>query len=180
MLCLPQSPRVSSISGIAGLTCKSSLQAATQLDVFPLLKPDKKFKVSAIIMPRVTCNLPVSPVNTSSWDHLSDLPLVDPSFSQPERIDILLGVDIFVNILLQGRQVGLHGSPSALNTEFGWVFPGGTKASNCNVPHHVVTVLGEHQPSDLALTLEERFVIEHFKANHSRDEYGRFVVPLLK
>ena len=94
-------------------------------------------------MPRVTCNLPVSPVNTSSSDHLSDLPLADPCFSQPERIDILLGVDIFVNILLQGRQVGPHGSPSALNTEFGWVLAGGTKASNYNVTHHVVIVLGD-------------------------------------
>ena len=69
-LCLPRSYRVSSISGIAGLTCQSSLQAVTQLDVSPLLKPDKKFKVSTIIMSRVTCDLPVSPVNTSGWDHL--------------------------------------------------------------------------------------------------------------
>ena len=131
----------------------------------------------------------VSPVNTSGWDHLSDLPLADPSFGQPGRIDILLGVDIFVNILLQGRRVGPHGSPSALNTEFGWVLAGGTKASNYNVAHHVVTVSGddllrkfweveEHQPSDLALTPEERFVIEHFKVNHSRDERGGFIVPL--
>lgn len=36
----------------------------------------------------------------------------------------------------------------------------------------------EHQPSDLALTPEGRFVVEHFKANHSRDEYGGFIVPL--
>ena len=36
----------------------------------------------------------------------------------------------------------------------------------------------EHQPSDLVLTPEKSFVIEHLKANHSRDECGRFVVPL--
>ena len=140
-------------------------------------------------MPRVTCDLPVSPVNTSGWEHLSDLPLADTSFDQPGRIDILLGVVIFVNILLQGRRVGPYGSPSALNTEFSWVLAGGTKTSNYNVAHHVVTVSGddllrrfwevkEHQPSDLALTPEERFVIEHFKAFHSRDECGGFVVPL--
>ena len=166
-LCLPRSHRVSSISGIAGFTCKSSLQAVTQLDVSPLLKPDKKFKVSTIIMPRVTCHLPVSPVNTSGWYHLSDLPLANPSFSQPGRIDILLGVDIFVDILLPGWRVGPHGSPSALNTEFGWVLAEGTKASNCNVTQNVVSVSGddwlwkfweveEHQPSDLDLTPEER------------------------
>ena len=121
-------------------------------------------------MPRVTCDLPASPVNTSGWEHLSDLPLADPSFDQPWRIDIFLGVDIFVNILLQGRQVGPHGSPSALNAEFGWVLAGGTKASNYNVAHHVVTVSGDdllrtiwevegNQPSDFALTPEERLVM---------------------
>ena len=102
---------------------------------------------------------------------------------------ILLDVDIYVNILLQGWRVGPHGSPSALNTEFGWLLAGGTKTLNHNVAHHVVNISGndllrkfwevkEHQPSDLALTPEEWFVIEHFKANHSRDKCGRFVVPL--
>ena len=92
-------------------------------------------------MPHVTCDpLPVSPGNTSSWDRLSDLPLTDPSFSQPGRIDIILGVGIFLNILLQGQRVGPRGSPRTLNTEFGWVLAGETKASNYNVTHYVVTI----------------------------------------
>ena len=33
-----------------------------------------------------------------SWNHISDVPLADPRFGQPGRIDILLGVDI--NFLL--------------------------------------------------------------------------------
>ena len=140
-------------------------------------------------MPRVTCDLPVSHVNGNGWDHLSDLSLADPSFGQPGRVDVLLSVDIFVNVLLQGRLVVPPGSPIALNTEFGWVLAGGNELSNHNIVHHVVTVSGddliqrfweveEHQSTDLALTPDERFVIDHFKANHSIDDDGRFVVPL--
>ena len=114
-LCLPRSLRVSSISGIASLTGKSSKQTVTQFIVSPLVKPGKKFKVSAIIMPHVTCDLPVSPVNSNGWDHFSDLTLADPSFGKPGRIDILLGADIFVNVLLQGQWIGSPGSPVALN-----------------------------------------------------------------
>ena len=189
ILCLPRSHRSSNISGIGGLTCKSGIRAVTQFAVPPILRPDKWFKVSAIIMPRVTCDLPVSPVNNNGWDHLSDLSLADTSFSQPGRIDVLLGVDIFVNVLLQGRRIGPPGAPVALNTEFGWVLAGGNELSNHNVVHHVVTVSGdgliqrfweveEHQSTDLALTPDERFVMDHFKAHHSRDDDGRFIVPL--
>ena len=76
-----------------------------------------------------------------------------------------------------------------INTEFGWVLAGGTHSSNHDVVHHVMTISGddllqrfweveEHQPSDLALTLNEKFVVDHFTANHSRDKDGRFIVPL--
>ena len=30
----------------------------------------------------------------------------------------------------------------------------------------------------MSLTPEEKFVVEHFQSNHSRDEDGRFIVPL--
>ena len=37
----------------------------------------------------------------------------------------------------------------------------------------------EETPSGkTSLTPEEKFVVDHFKANHSRDETGRFTVPL--
>ena len=78
-----------------------------------------------MIMPHVTCDLPVSPVNDSGWDHLLDLSLADPSFGQPGRVDVLLGVDIFVNVLLQGWRIGPPGLPIALNIEFGCVLAGG-------------------------------------------------------
>ena len=32
------------------------------------------------------------------WKHVTDLPLADPQFGQPGRIDILLEVDVFTDV----------------------------------------------------------------------------------
>ena len=54
-----------------------------------------------------------------SWQHLSGLPWADPGYGKPGRIDLLLGVEVFVDVLLNGRQTGPPGSPVALETKFG-------------------------------------------------------------
>jgi hypothetical protein len=51
--------------------------------------------------------------------HLEDIHLADPDFGRPGRINVLLGFEIFVETLLQGRQIGPPGSPCAFETEFG-------------------------------------------------------------
>ncbi len=68
----------------------------------------------ANVLPKVTRDLPVYPV--LSGNHISDLPLADPSYGQPGLIDILLGVDVFVDVLLQGWRTGPPGSPIAFET----------------------------------------------------------------
>jgi hypothetical protein len=55
------------------------------------------------------------------WSHISHLPLADPGFGHPGRIDILLGAD---EIIGQGRRKGPIGSPTAFETDFGWVLCG--------------------------------------------------------
>ena len=60
---------------------------------------------------KVICELPTFPVPLNpGWTHLSDLPLptlhLDPTFGEPERIDILLGVDITVDVRCHGRRTG--------------------------------------------------------------------------
>ena len=82
-------------------------------------------------MPRVTCDLPLQPVhNSSKWNHISDLSLADPDFGTPGRIDLLLGADIYADILLHGWQCGPPGTPTALETRFGWVLTGKTQLAH--------------------------------------------------
>ena len=94
------------------------------------------------MVPRVTCNLPLHlvPFNLE-WKRLADIPLADPDFGRPGRIDLLLGVDVFVEVLRQGRRIGPLGSPSAFETEFGWVFAGNI---NSHTPSHIISSYHAH------------------------------------
>jgi len=51
--------------------------------------------------------LPTQPVHfNAKWSHLNTLHLADPNFCQPNKIDILLGVDVYADVLLNGGRVG--------------------------------------------------------------------------
>lgn len=56
-----------------------------------------KFAITAVVMPHVIRDLPLQPVyNSSKRNHISNLPLADPDFGTPGRIDLWLGADIYM------------------------------------------------------------------------------------
>ena len=195
---LPRSQHRIQVSGISGSSASSPVQSVASFQISSTHTNGRKIDLTAIVLPRVTCNLPVNPVSFDlSWTHLTGLPLADPSFGEPGCVDVLLGIDIFVGILRQGRRTGPIGSPIAIETEFGWVLGGcSTSSSDVNLhvhvaSHHALTVCSddllqrfwevEESPSDPpALTLEECSVLQHFEMNHFRTKAGRFVVPLAR
>ena len=195
LLEFPHTRRNVRISGVAGLSHGTLSHSVVQFALLPVQSPTDKSQVSAIVIPRVTCDLPVKPVTPKlSWDHLSDIPLADPDFGRPGRIDLFLEVDIFVTSLLHGRRVGSPGSPTALETIFGWVLAGLVESQGHRrhvTTHHAFATTGddllhkfweiEETPGNHILcSLEEQTVLSHFKENHHRNEAGRFVVPLPK
>ena len=194
-LSLPRSCQNARISGVAGLTRNSPVQSIANLSVSAIYPTSEKISVTAIVVPHVTCDLPLRPVPFDlKWDHLSDITLADPDFGIPGKVDLLLGVEVFADVMLQGRRLGQSGSPMAFETKFGWVLAGNADA--CTSATHVAThhaslltgddilrkfwELEERPISDSALSPEERSVVQQFKANHTRTEAGRFVVPLPK
>ena len=56
---LPRSRQGVQISGIAGLSHNSPLQAVASLSISAVRSPSKKLKVTAVIVPCVTCDLPL-------------------------------------------------------------------------------------------------------------------------
>ena len=198
-LCLPRMNHNVRVSGIAGMSHKAPIQSISTFKISAVKPASRKIDVTAVVVPRVTCDLPLSPVAFDlSWKHISDVPLADPGFGQPGRIDILLGVDIFVDVLLHGRRRGPPGTPTAFETEFGWVLSGctDTSATTNHALVHVATfhtsvtsgddILHkfwevEESPKNFdALSLEERIVVRHFDSHHSRTNEGRFIVFLPK
>ena len=89
------------------------------------------------------------------------------------------------------------GTPTTLETRFGWVLTGKTQARSHSASHtsvashHATTAssddilrmfweIEENLKDQINLSPEERMVVQHFKENHSRSESGRFIVPLPK
>ena len=146
------------------------------------------------MLPRVTCDLPVTPVLFHpSWTHLAGLSLADPAFGEPWRFDNLLGINAFVNILRQGRWTGPSESPVDIETKFGWAVCGGGTTTPSNINLHVASHyasavcsddilhkfwgIGESSLNSPALTVEEHSLFQHFKTNYSHTSTGRLIVP---
>ena len=191
---LSRSKQSTRISGVAGFM-RNSIQPITTFRVLSTHTPARKFSTSAVIVPRVTCDLPLHPVRfDQSWSHLSGLQLADPSFGQPGRVDLLLGVEPFAEVMLHGRRLGSPGSPVAFQTQFGWVLAGSTSScapTQVIATHHGTLLTGddllrrfweieEKVGSEFCFTLEEKTVLDHFRSHHARLENGRFMVPLPK
>ena len=69
---LPHSKQRASISGVAGISQGSTNQSVTSFAVSPVNNPLIKLDVTAIIVPKVTRDLPFSPIPLKeNWDHLS-------------------------------------------------------------------------------------------------------------
>ena len=148
------------ISGIRGLSPIYPTKSIANFKIAPTSSAERSMDVTAIVVPKVTCDLPTHPVPfNSKWNHLIDLTLADPEFGTSGHIDVLLGIDIFVEALCHGRWKGPSGSPIALETIFGWVICGNAESD---------------------LSMEERTVLRHFELDHFRNKNGRFVVPLPK
>ena len=81
-------------SGIACLISSSSLHSTTLFHVRSIHSPVNVFNVSAVIVPKVTCDLLLHPFPSDiTWNRLSYLHLADPDFRTPGRIDLLLSVE---------------------------------------------------------------------------------------
>ena len=146
-------------------------------------------QVTTLIIPKVTGKLPPQRCNSNQWPHLQGLLLADPNYNKPSEVEILLGADIFWDLLLDGKKKSPKpGSPIALRSTLGWLVAG-----NLNSPSHQVTVHYaeaaldetlqkfwevEGVPTSSLYTKEEKLFEEHFQSTTTRDETGRFVVKL--
>ena len=194
-LCLPRSPLSATISGVAGLTHTSPVQSLATCTVSSTLSSSEKFDVTAVVVPRVTCIIPQRPILLKpEWKHLTGIKKADQHFGTPGKIDLLLGVDIFVAALRSGRKIGPPQAPVAIETVFGWVLAGRTDVVNSHVSItscHISLLTGDNllcqfweteecPSSDQVYSAEERQAVQHFKENHFRVEGGRFCVSLPK
>ncbi|XP_070144903.1 uncharacterized protein [Drosophila kikkawai] len=148
-------------------------------------------EVTGLIMSSLTSLLPAQQVKSSSsiWNKISRLPLADPTFGAPGKIDVILGADQLWNIYTgHRREFGIE-YPIALHTNFGWVITG--SYSDCNEAstqaqvHHayedldslVRSFMDMEQVHPTKATIDASDPAEqHFLKTHARTEDGVYIV----
>lgn len=89
-----------------------------------------EFKVECAILNKITCKLPQIRINENKFNIPSYVKLADPIFNTPSDIDMLLGADVYYDLLTQGIIKLGKNLPVLQNTHLGWIIAG-------NIPYNL-------------------------------------------
>lgn len=130
------------------------------------------------------------------WKHIEKLNLADPEYHIPGDIDLLLGGDVWGDIILRGLYKSRRGSPIATNTRLGWILNG--KLNQNQQEASIFTIQVDEREPDVMINqqLQQFWEIEEvdeskassseetneyeqfYKLTTTRDDKGRYQVRL--
>ncbi|XP_055622584.1 uncharacterized protein LOC129766143 [Toxorhynchites rutilus septentrionalis] len=159
---------------------------------------DYRTIVPCMVLERITKTLPVKPANIDGWPMPHSINLADPVFHRPSKISVLLGIDLFFQLLEPGKIIRSPdgGLPTLQNTKLGWVVAGRyreptispyTKSSTCLLTTSDDILiqqlrrfweLEECCTSTAHFSEEEKLCEDHFHKYTTRDDTGKFIVRL--
>ncbi|XP_045459596.1 uncharacterized protein LOC123670134 [Melitaea cinxia] len=156
--------------------------------------PHESIRINAYVMRTLTTLLPTSNLKHPNWLELRKLDLADPDFITPGKIDILLGADVYGDVLLDGIIKHPEGKLVAQNTILGWVVSGRMTLETMSARKQITSLHTQVKDDDLLkrfweierepnnirkkFSKEEEKCEEFYDATTVRDEDGRFVVRL--
>ncbi|XP_050547333.1 uncharacterized protein LOC126909017 [Daktulosphaira vitifoliae] len=153
------------------------------------------------ILPKLTSNLPARPISTALLNTPKETILADPSFNSPNCIDLILGAEIFFDLIKHGWVI--HGKPMDIgpvlqNTHLGWVIVGPVPATALDRQERCMSAVTTTELAKISeledqmeqfwrleevhakapYTLEEKMCMKHYELNARRLTDGRFTVVL--
>ncbi|XP_072400634.1 uncharacterized protein [Diabrotica undecimpunctata] len=187
ILQLPKTQIDTSISGI------NQLQTKVTYSISLLFKSNiNNFqrRITCVVLTRITDNLPSLPISTDKLRIPENITLADSEFNKPAPIDLLIGADIFWDLISIGQIKLGRNRPILQKTKLGWLISGPihTKTNtytslHCSVTNNLDTQLSkfweiEEYPKTEFLSDEENYCEQHFKENVTQDADGRFIVTI--
>ena len=198
-LALPKSKTCITIKGVQNTTSNPSY-SLTSFTISPVQRPEMTHHISAAAVPEVTCSLPLQGANSvRELPHIRELPLADPNFYSPGRIDLVLGENILDKLLLPGEvRTGPAVTPSAWRTVFGWAIrgtytPDDVSPQGVAAVHTTITTIDQEPEQALTkfweveeplqqlptLTKAEQLVQQHYDSTHTFVPIvGKYMVTL--
>lgn len=174
--------RISGINNISfNISERCNLNIKSRLNSFNL-------EINCLIVPQITGTLPSAPVNIQELNLPENIVLADPKFHYPSNIDILLGADVFWNIVGTKRISLGVGKPILQYSQFGWLVSG--RLGECSLTHLTCNFTKEiHNDLQKFWEVEEincvdnispqdKLCEQHFLENMKRLPNGRFSVKM--
>ena len=123
-LSLPLTKTHPQFSAVLATPCKS-VKHITSVSISPL-QGGKTIPVRAAVVTTVTGDIPAQEIDpVDDLPHLMGLGLADPTFFLPGKIDILLGSEVYPQLMIQRLLItGTATEPAAQETIFGWAIIG--------------------------------------------------------
>lgn len=178
------------ICGLNGMTTSTNQIIQTKVSS----RDGKFFAVLDFLVTPAITELPSGKIDTYSWPLPAGIELADPSFNIPDEVDMIIGAEVFYDVLRQGRLKIGSDFPVLAETTFGWVVSGPVKTVQATSRRRRICQMNTTQ-EDINRTLtrfweleagyvtnkmtaEERTVEQHFEETHCRNSEGRYVVRL--
>lgn len=155
--------------------------------------------MSCLVLPKICGNVPKYPFNISHFN-FSGFNLADPKFNEPASIDLLIGADLFWDLIGSEQHSLGDKQPILRSSKLGWLVAGPmlinypqppkVRSISCNFSqqepnslsdmHYFMTQFWELEkvPQKLPISEEEQLCEKHFLANTTRLDSGRFCVAL--
>ncbi|XP_055527696.1 uncharacterized protein LOC129720267 [Wyeomyia smithii] len=178
---------------ITGINALRSLARDKVFVKFQSSYGDFQANIECLVTTKVTGTIPNRTIDFSSWELPEGIQLADPHFFQPEKVDMLIGGELFFD-LLKPDQISLGDNlPQLRETHLGWVVAGVinepyiSNAAIQHVNHASIDSIEEmmHQfwkveevPNASPFSSEQLSCEAHFLSTYKRDATGRFVVKL--
>lgn len=196
LLGLKKIPHKSFISGLGSENNASiASQSMVKVEIQSLHNPNFVVDIKAFVLSKLTSILPERRVVVGFLSEFANLSLADPTFDIPNKIDILLGADVYGQVLMDGVIKGPYGTPTAQQTALGWILSGPIQKNsvhprNISVNHvqfnkvDMLKQFWEIENDDIVVdtkrlyTEEEKRCEEIYKATTERDTSGRYIVRL--
>ncbi|XP_065354778.1 uncharacterized protein LOC135949214 [Calliphora vicina] len=145
--------------------------------------------VQTYCLSNLTQYLPSHTVDNNDLQFFNNLHLADPEYFKKNKIDIIIGADVFAHCILEGKVTHPSGSPIALNTIFGWIIMGNVnEVQQSTFVAHIYSDLdmqlqkfwdtGYCQHPTKHLSQEEEMAERHYTENVERQEDGKYMVRL--
>ncbi|CAG5007379.1 unnamed protein product [Parnassius apollo] len=189
---LKKQPTKGIISGVGGdnnLISKSMVYIKIQSKYDPTVE----FVVKAYVLKSITSLLPARKITELKWVEINNIPLADPQYHTPHKVDMLLGAEVYSKILQDGVKRDPGGTIIAQKTSLGWILSGAIRSSDVGTSH--LKILHIHMNEDQVLrkfweleaepnnnkkipTKEESWCEDLFRQTTTRNADGRYVVRL--